>query len=82
MFDKSIVYFEDAKKADQAETERQELIRKDKVVMVDRMTYFKNQINQYKPNTLENKESVEFWNELKKDFLYQMEDKIKTINNF
>jgi hypothetical protein len=82
MFDKSIVYFEDAKKADQAETERQEMIRKDKVVMVDRMTYFKNQINQYKPNTLENKESVEFWNELKKDFLYQMEDKIKTINNF
>jgi hypothetical protein len=77
-----VEYLEQAKKADQAETERQELIKKDKLVMVDRMTYFKNQINQYKPNTLENEQSVDFWNELKKDFLWQIEDKIKTINNF
>lgn len=74
---------QDEKNKTESEQKRQELIRQDKITMVDVFVNFKNQINEKKPKGLfDNDESIQYFEELKQDFIQYCDERISNINKF
>ncbi len=72
-----------AKNKNENEQKRQELIRQDKITMIDIFVNFKNQINEKKPKGLfDNDESIQYFDELKNHFIEYCDERISNINKF
>lgn len=67
----------------EAEQQRQEKIRQDKITMIDMFVHFKNEISERNPKGLfDNQESMEFFASLKQEFFNHCNEQITNINKF
>jgi len=75
-------YLENAKKADQAEKERQELLVKDKMVLELFILEIQNEFIQFDSESFENAEMQGYFSELRKDVVAYLDEKIVMINKY
>lgn len=82
-FDEFMEEMSTLKANSEKEKARQEKIRQDKITLVDIFVNFKNQISEKRPKGLfDNKESQEFFEILKNQFIEYCDERITNINKF